>query len=179
MEFSFLYAIPHTQILDTIILAIMKITGSYGQLWVIAGIALLIPKKTRKTGITVLLSYVGVLIFGELILKHLITRPRPCQIDQTFAMLVERPTSSSFPSTHAAWAFAAATAIFMKYKKTGIAVFLLAALIAFGRMYLFLHFPTDILCGIILGVILGIAADKICDRISKRKEKRAVSEQGE
>ena len=57
----------------------------------------------------------------------------------------------------------------MKHKKTGIAAFVVAALIAFSRMYLFVHFPTDVLCGIILGVILGIAAVKICDGIAKRK----------
>ena len=170
MELSFLYAIPHTHILDSFFLILTKIAGTYGQLWVVVGAALLISKKTRRTGIAVLISYVCVFIFGQLILKHLFDRLRPCQIDQAFVLLVDRPTSSSFPSTHSAWAFSAATAIFMKYKKAGFAVFVVAALIAFSRMYLFLHFPTDVLCGIILGVIIGIAADKICDIVAKRKE---------
>ena len=130
--------------------------------------ALLIPKKTRWTGVAVLFSYVGVYIFGQMILKNLISRPRPCHVDQAFEMLVARPSSSSFPSTHSAWAFAAATAIFMKYKKAGIAAFIVAALIAFSRMYMFLHYPTDVLCGIIFGILLGIAADKICDVVKKR-----------
>ena len=168
MELSFLYAIPRTQILDSIFLLITKIAGSYGQLWVVVGLALLIPKKTRWTGIAVLISYVGVYLFGQMILKNLISRPRPCQVDQAFEMLVARPSSSSFPSTHSAWAFAAATAIFMKYKKAGIAAFVVAALIAFSRMYMFLHYPTDVLCGIIFGILLGIAADKICDVVKKR-----------
>ncbi len=173
MELSFLYAIPRTQILDTVMLIITKIAGSYGQLWGIVGLALLIPPKTRRTGIAVLISYAGVFIFGQLILKHLFNRPRPCQIDQAFALLVIRPTSSSFPSTHSAWAFAAATAVFMKFKKPGIAVFIIAAVIAFSRMYLFLHFPTDVLCGIILGIALGFAADKLCDHFAKKKETRS------
>ncbi len=168
MELSFLYAIPRTQILDSIFLIITKIAGSYGQLWVVVGLALLIPKKTRWTGIAVLISYVGVYIFGQMILKNQISRPRPCQVDQAFEMLVARPSSSSFPSTHSAWAFAAATAIFMKYKKAGIAAFVVAALIAFSRMYMFLHYPTDVLCGIVFGIILGIVADKICDVVAKR-----------
>ena len=170
MELTFLYAIPRTQILDSIFLIITKIAGSYGQLWVVVGLALLIPKKTRWTGIAVLISYVGVYIFGQMILKNLISRPRPCQVDQTFEMLVARPSSSSFPSTHSAWAFAAATAIFMKYKKAGIAAFVVAALIAFSRMYMFLHYPTDVLCGIVFGIILGIVADKLCDIVKKRIE---------
>ena len=168
MELSFLYAIPRTQILDSIFLLITKIAGSYGQLWVVVGLALLIPKKTRWTGIAVLISYVGVYIFGQMILKNLISRPRPCQVDQAFEMLVARPSSSSFPSTHSAWAFAASTAIFMKYKKAGIAAFVVAALIAFSRMYMFLHYPTDVLCGIIFGILLGIAADKVCDIVKNR-----------
>ena len=170
MELSFLYAIPRTQILDSLFLIITKIAGSYGQLWVVVGLALLIPKKTRWTGIAVLISYVGVYIFGQMILKNLISRPRPCHVDQAFEMLVARPSSSSFPSTHSAWAFAAATAIFMKYKKAGIAAFVAAALIAFSRMYMFLHYPTDVLCGIVFGIILGIVADKICDIVKKRIE---------
>ena len=173
MELSFLYAIPRTPILDTFFLLITKIAGSYGQLWVVVGAALLIPKKTRRTGIAVLISYVCVFVFGQFILKNLFNRPRPCHIDQAFEMLVKRPTSSSFPSTHSAWAFAGAIAIFMKFKKPGIAVFVISALIAFSRMYLFLHFPTDVLAGMIMGIIFGIAAVKICDLVAKRKNERA------
>ena len=176
MELSFLYAIPRTPILDTFFLFITKMAGSYGQLWVIVGAALLIPKKTRRTGIAVLISYVGVFVFGQFILKNLFNRPRPCHIDQAFEMLVKRPTSSSFPSTHSAWSFAGATAIFMKFRKPGIAVFVISALIAFSRMYLFLHFPTDVLCGIIFGMLLGFAADKLCDFIAKKKEAESPSD---
>ena len=165
MEFAFLYAIPRTQLLDSFFLMITNIAGSYGQLWVIIGAALLIPKKTRRTGIAVLISYVGVFVFGQYVLKHLFNRLRPCQIDQAFELLVKRPSSPSFPSTHSAWAFAGATAIFMKYRKAGIIAFIVAALIAFSRMYLFLHFPTDVLCGIILGIVMGFVAVKICDKV--------------
>jgi len=62
----------------------------------------------------------------------------PCHIDQAFELLVKRPSSSSFPSTHSAWAFGGATAIFLKFKKAGIATFVAAALIAFSRMYMYL-----------------------------------------
>ena len=162
MEFSILYNIPRTGILDEIFLFFTHLPGTIGQLWLIVGITLLIFKKTRKTGAAVLISFVGVLLFGELFLKHAVTRLRPCQIDQAFVLLVARPTGSSFPSTHSAFAFGSSTAIFMNYKKTGIAVFIVAALIAFSRLYLFLHFPTDVLCGAVLGIVIGFAAVKIC-----------------
>ena len=176
MELSFLYAIPRTQILDTVFLAITKISGSYGQLWAILGLLLLIPKKTRATGITVLLSWAFASIFGHFILKNLINRPRPCHIDQTFKLLVELPAGTSFPSVHSFQAFAAATAIFMNNKKAGIAALVVAALIAFSRMYMFLHFPTDVLCGIVLGILIGIATVRLCDMIKRRSDRKG--EQG-
>ena len=113
MELSWLYSIPRTVFLDRFFLFFTQLPGAIGQLWLIVGIVLLFFKRTRKTGAAVLVSYIGVLLFGELLLKHVVTRMRPCQIDQTFAMLVERPTSSSFPSTHSAFAFGTAMAIFI------------------------------------------------------------------
>ena len=115
MEFSFLYAIPRTTLLDSFFLGLTKIAGSYGQLWVIVAALLLIFKKTRKAGVSVLIAYLAVFLIGQLALKNLFSRPRPCQIDEAFALLVARPSSSSFPSTHSAWAFGAATAIFRQH----------------------------------------------------------------
>ena len=89
---------------------------------------------------------------------------------------MKRPSSSSFPSTHSAWAFGGATAIFLKFKKAGIATFVVAAVIAFSRMYMFLHFPTDVLAGMIMGIIFGIAAVKICDLVAKRTKKEITEE---
>ncbi len=171
MEFSFLYAIPRTAALDSFFLAVTNIAGSYGQLWLIVAAVLLIFKSTRKAGAAVLLAYAAVCLMGQYGLKNLISRPRPCQIDLDFALLVSRPSSSSFPSTHSAWAFGAATAIFMQHKKPGVAAFIAAALIAFSRMYLFLHFPTDVLAGIALGTALGLLANWIAGRIWKTADK--------
>lgn len=172
MEFSFLYAIPRTAVLDSFFLAVTKIAGSYGQLWLIVAAVLLVFKKTRKAGVAVLLAYAAVFLIGQYGLKNLVSRPRPCQIDLDFALLVDRPSSSSFPSTHSAWAFGAATAVFMQHKKSGIAAFIAAALIAFSRMYLFLHFPTDVLAGIVLGIALGVLANWITGRIWKTVDQR-------
>ena len=168
MEFSFLYAIPRTEVLDSFFLGLTRVAGSYGQLWLIIAALLLIFKKTRKAGISVLIAYLAVYLLGQIVLKQLISRPRPCQIDQTFAMLVARPSSSSFPSTHSAWAFGAATAIFMQHRKLGSAAYAVAALIAFSRMYMFLHFLTDVLFGTALGIALGVLAHWITKALWKR-----------
>ena len=171
MEFSFLYAIPRTAALDGFFLVLTRIAGSYGQLWLAVAALLLIFKQTRRAGIAVLVSYAMVFLLGQLGLKNLFSRPRPCQIDQSFAMLVARPSSSSFPSTHSAWAFGAATAILMGHKKLGAAAFVAAALIAFSRLYMFLHFPTDVLAGAGLGAALGLLAHRVTARVWGRFEK--------
>ena len=144
MELSFLYSIPRNGLLDSFFLGVTKIAGSYGQFWVAIALLLLIFKRTRRAGVAVLIAYVGVFLLGQYGLKNLISRPRPCQIDTAFPLLVSRPSSSSFPSTHSAWAFGSATAIFLQHKKAGIAAYVAAVLIGFSRLYLFLHFPTDI-----------------------------------
>ena len=163
MEFSFLYAIPRSAALDSFFLGLTKVAGSYGQLWVIIAVLLLIFKKTRKAGVSVLIAYAAVFLVGQIALKHLVSRLRPCQIDQAFALLVARPGSSSFPSTHTAWAFGAATAIFMRHRAVGVAAFVVAALIGFSRLYLFLHFPTDVLFGTAMGIALGVLANRITE----------------
>ena len=171
MEFSLLYAIPRGSVLDAFFLGVTKIAGSYGQLWVVIALVLLIFKKTRRAGVSLLIAYVGVFLLGQYGLKNLISRPRPCQIDTAFPLLVSRPSSSSFPSTHSAWAFGGATAIFLQHRKAGIAAYVAAILIGFSRLYLFLHFPTDVLFGAAMGVALGFAADRLT-AYAARKLKR-------
>ena len=168
MEFSFLYAIPRGSVLDAFFLGVTKIAGSYGQFWVVIALLLLIFKRTRRAGVAVLIAYIGVFLLGQYGLKNLISRPRPCQIDTAFPLLVSRPSSSSFPSTHSAWAFGGATAIFLWHKKAGIAAYVAAVLIGFSRLYLFLHFPTDVLFGAGMGVSLGFAADRIAAFAAKK-----------
>lgn len=160
MDFSILYAIQklHTPFLDRLILALTKLAGNYGQIWVILAVVLCTFRKTRKSGFAMLLSYGLVYVIGQYGLKDLIARARPCHIDETVALLVKRPSSYSCPSTHSAWAFAAAASVFAYHKKAGIAVIAIAALIAFSRLYLFVHFPTDVLFGAVLGALCGVIA---------------------
>ena len=166
MDFSILYAIQNMRnpIMDAFILALTNIMGSYGQIWLIIGAALCIFKKTRSCGAAILISYALVFLTGQFALKDLIARARPCHIDETVELLVRRPSSFSCPSTHTAWAFAAATSIFLYFRKPGIGVLIIAALIGFSRMYLFVHFPTDVLLGAVLGIILAFVTVKVQKR---------------
>ena len=163
MEFSILYAIQNlrTDFLDSAILKLTDLVGSYGELWLIAAAVMLTNRKTRRCAYTMVLSYLLVFGVGQLGFKDLVARVRPCQIDTAVKLLVERPTSWGFPSTHTGWAFAAAASVFLHHKKAGIAVLVLAALIAFSRLYLFVHFPSDVLGGIVLGVLAALLAKKL------------------
>ena len=127
--------------------------GEYGIIWVVTAVIFIFFKKTRICGILMLCSLAFCLITGEFITKNLVCRIRPCYQDMTINMLVERPKSYSFPSGHSSSSFTAASILFYFNKKIGVLALILAGIIAFSRMYLFVHFPTDVLTGIVWGII--------------------------
>lgn len=164
MELNFLYALQdlHRNWLDAAMIFITTL-GDSGFIWILASLAMLCFKRTRKCGVLTLLTMGLCLIFGNLLLKNLVARPRPFMIDPSIPLLIPAPGEYSFPSGHTMHSFAAATMIFLHNKRMGIAALFLAALIAFSRMYLFVHFPTDILGGMTVGILAAVlvfAVDK-------------------
>lgn len=159
MEFAILDALQkiHTPVLDTIMTFITSL-GNSGIIWILAGVILLCIPKYRRGGVLVLLALILNLILGNLILKNLVARQRPCWINETVQLLIAVPRDYSFPSGHTMSGFAAATAIWLTDKKLGIPAFILAALIGFSRLYLYVHFPTDVLGGAVLGIMVAFAA---------------------
>ena len=95
-------------------------------------------------------------IVGNLIIKSLVNRLRPCQIDETVSLIVMIPFDSSFPSGHTLNGITAAVTLMFIDKRMGIPALVLAILIAFSRMYNFMHFPTDVLVGALLGVVSAV-----------------------
>lgn len=170
MEFEILYAIQklHTPILDKIMVGVTTL-GDGGIFWIVTAIMMLLFKKTRKCGATVLLTMAICYVVGNIGIKNLIQRPRPCSLDPAVQLLIAIPKEYSFPSGHTLHSFAAATSIFLQYRKPGITALVLASVIAFSRMYLFVHFPTDILGGMILGIGMAILVYKITGRIRAKK----------
>ena len=164
-ELEILYFIQslHTPFLDKIMPVITGL-GDSGIFWILTGLILFAFKKTRKTGFCVLLSLLAGLIVGNLILKNLIARDRPCWIDPTIRLLVENPRDYSFPSGHTLASFESAVSILLYHRNWGIAALCLATLIAFSRLYLFVHFPTDVLAGLILGVLIAAAVHKLAEK---------------
>ena len=159
-EFSFLYALQeiHNPILDKIMLGITAF-GEGGIFWIAIGVVCLMFKNQRKMGLQLLLSMLGTFILGNLIIKNLVARPRPCDIDAAVTLLLSRPHGHSFPSGHTINSMVAAVALFLNNKKIGIPAIILATLIGFSRMYLFVHFPTDVIAGIVIAVLVAIGVD--------------------
>jgi undecaprenyl-diphosphatase len=90
-----------------------------------------------------------------MILKPLVARIRPCDVNTAVQLLIARPTDYSFPSGHTAASFAATFALYFSRKKLWIPAIGLAVLISFSRLYLYVHYPTDILAGVMIGIIMG------------------------
>ena len=148
-----------------------KITalGNSGIIWVLAAVALLCTKKYRKYGLMLLAGLVVAMLAGNLALKNLFARPRPCWLDESVPLLIDRPRDYSFPSGHTMAAAIGATILTAADRRFGWVAIPLAVLIAFSRMYLYVHFPSDILGGAVLGVGIGLLMLYAGRRFAKRK----------
>ena len=152
--------------LDSAMLFITTL-GNGGFIWILTGILMLCFKKTRKAGITALLALLIGFLICNILLKPLVARIRPYEI-RDIIPLIPKPSDYSFPSGHSTSSFAAATALYMNFKKKSISFIVLAVLIAFSRLYLYVHFPTDIIAGIIIGILSGILSNKLTKRECKK-----------
>jgi undecaprenyl-diphosphatase len=156
-EFDILYALQgiHNPVLDKIMVAVSELVNA-GILWIAIGLVLLIPKKYRRVGLQMIVSMAVTYIIGNLIIKNLVARQRPCWIDPSVPLLLTSPTDYSFPSGHSMNGFAGAVTLLANDKRMGIPAVILAAVIAFSRLYNFVHFPTDVLAGIVIGTAVAI-----------------------
>ena len=147
--------------------------GEHGEIWIAFTLILLLCRRTRKAGLAMAIALISYLIAGDFILKPLFARPRPCDVNTAITILVNRPHGHSFPSGHTASAFAAAFALWLQNRKLGVPALVLAAFIAFTRLYLYVHFPTDILGGVVLGLALGALASLLADKIEAVRSNRS------
>lgn len=178
-ELDFLDALQnlYTPWFNTLMTIITKL-GDNGYVWIAVAAILLIIKKTRWIGVCIGLALIIDLVCVDFLLKPLIARARPFTLREV-ELLISAPSGFSFPSGHTASSFAAATAIAAfshKKKAAAAAAYALACLIAFSRMYLFVHYPTDILGGAILGVMFGLAAVLAVRALRKRLPARRQKE---
>ena len=141
-------------VLDCIMPLITKL-GDGGIVWICLSLLLILCRKTRKTGIAMAVSLVLEALCCNIILKPFVARIRPCDVNTAVQLLVPRPSDYSFPSGHTGASFAAASALFFSKSRLWIPSLLLAILIGFTRLYLYVHYPSDVLAGALVGIMLG------------------------
>lgn len=129
-----------------------------GIIWIIAAVVMLCFKKTRKMGLTVGLALVIGLTLGNGVMKPLINRVRPYTLNENIKLLIDPLHDGSFPSGHTLASFEAAGAMMLRNKRFGIPALVLAIVIAFSRLYLYVHYPTDILGGIAFGLLFAFVS---------------------
>lgn len=168
-EFEFLDFLQtmHTPLITKIMKAASKL-GDAGFIWILLAAVLLMIPKTRKVGILVSVALLLDVLTCNVILKPLIARTRPYDVNKAVELLIRAPRDYSFPSGHTAASFAAAAALwFADKKKFAIPALVLAVLIAFSRMYFYVHYPTDVLGGAILGMVCGWLSYKLLSQKMK------------
>lgn len=139
-----------------IIVPLISGLGNAGIIWIALTLVLLVIPNTRRSGLIMALALIADLILCNGILKNLVARTRPYDVNTAVNLLIEKPVDYSFPSGHTAASFAAVTALYLAgEKKLWKPALVLSILIAFTRMYLYVHYPTDILGGIAVGIVSG------------------------
>lgn len=144
--------------------------GDAGIIWIIVSVILLFHRGHRRTGMVMAAALLMGLVICNLGMKPLFQRIRPYDYQlqhygRVIALLIEAETDFSFPSGHTIASFEAATVLLLRNKKWGVPALILAVVIAFSRLYLYVHYPTDVLCSVILGVAIGYAGNALADKI--------------
>lgn len=146
--------------------------GNVGAIWIVLAVVLIAIPKTRKSGIIVAAALIIDAVLCSGILKNVFCRIRPFDVNTAIQVLIIKPRDFSFPSGHTSASFAAATALYLaKERKLFILTLVLACLIAFSRMYLYVHYPTDILGGALLGILCGYLGCRIVQKAEQYKRK--------
>lgn len=154
MDWAVLHAIRGIFQCSVLDFLMPKITalGNGGAIWIAAAAAITVSKKYREYGAAMFAA-----LAGNVCLKHLVARARPCWVESV-PLLIENPTDYSFPSGHTLSSVIGAFLLTAANRRFGWAAIPLAVLIGFSRLYLYVHFPSDVLASVVLGVLLGAVA---------------------
>ena len=157
------------------LMPIITAFGNGGIFWIACAVLLMFLPKTRRVGFGMAFALTMGLVVCNMILKPGVARIRPYDLQETLGvtidLLIKRSHDFSFPSGHTIASFEACTVLMLGNKKLGIPATLLAILIAFSRLYLYVHYPTDVITSIVLGTIFGIIGWAIAKKLPLKKGK--------
>lgn len=140
----------------TPVLALLTTLGNAAAVWITISLVLLLFRKTRRVGVMSLLALLVSFLLNNMLLKNLVARVRPYDAIEGLTALVGKPRDYSFPSGHTGSSFAAAWVLFRKLPaRFGIPALVLAGVIGLSRLYVGVHYPTDVLFGMINGIASG------------------------
>lgn len=159
-------------VLDAVMIFVTTL-GQAGAVWIVVGVAMLCSSKWRFWGITLLVALAAVGLLNEVALKYIVARPRPFVDNPAIDLIVSAPSGYSFPSGHTGTSFAAVVVLAFSplRKEWKLAALVLAAAIAFSRLYLQVHYPTDVMAGMVLGIIYGLVVVKIALALRRLRQK--------
>lgn len=157
--------------LDVVMKAASRL-GDAGLLWIVTGVLLLIFAKTRRGGAGMLASLAVEFVICDLIIKKIVLRPRPYLGISQLQLLVAPEISTSFPSGHSASSFACAYLLTRAFGKNGAWAYIPAAVIALSRVYVGVHYPSDVAAGIVLGTLVGVAMYALLRRFIQAEHTR-------
>ena len=156
----------------TPVFTVITTLGNGAVIWILISLCLLLSKKTQKTAFMCAVAMLVSLLVNNLALKNIVGRIRPYEMVQGLIPLIGRPGDYSFPSGHTCASFAAAGVYWrMLPKKFGIPLVILAAMIAFSRLYVGVHYPTDVLAGLLIGLFAAWAARHMQKYVRSHRKK--------
>ena len=142
--------------LNPIVIAITNL-GNTGIVWIVLSIVLLFPKKTRRAGLLSLLALLGSLCVTNFLLKNYVARVRPYEVVTGLQCLIAAQPDWSFPSGHASASFASAVVIYKSCPRgIGVPALVLAFAISLSRLYVGVHYPSDVIVGMVIGTLIAL-----------------------
>lgn len=142
------------EFLDVAMPLITKL-GDGGALWILCSFLLFLFPQTRRSGAAIAVGILLELLCCNALLKPFVGRPRPCDVNSAVQLLISKPTDFSFPSGHTGAAFATVSALYFSKNRFWIPTLVISLWISFSRLYLYVHYPSDVLAGALLGIMLG------------------------
>ncbi len=146
-----------TPVLNKVMIFVSSIANN-GYVYFAMALPMLLMNSMRLTGFTMLFAVLIAWLMSEITIKNIVRRVRPCKKDFEKYLLIKNPPQYSFPSAHTATSFAVSISMMFTCQYLFIPTLILALLISFSRMYIMVHYPTDVIVGAAVGIICGITA---------------------